>query len=69
MLSFCWIVSPESHLALEPPHFAPEPKEAVSEHLALAFEFDLAHGVLVVGFLWDACSILALTLVYRSLFQ
>lgn len=48
------------------PLFAWRPKEAVSEHLAVAFEVGLARGVLLVGFLWDSFRIQALILVYHS---
>lgn len=52
------------------PLFAWRPKEAVSEHLALAFEVSLARGgLLLVGFLWDSFRIQAVTLVCPSLFQ
>lgn len=59
---------PLSWLALER-LCLPGGQKNLSEHLALAFGVGLAHGVLLVGFLWDSFRIQALILVYRSLFQ
>jgi len=54
----CWILSfccvPRVPLSVRAPRFACKPEEAVPEHLALAFELDLARGVWVVGFLRDS---------------